>query len=114
MMAQLIEFPLPPHDLGAEDAVLSAMLSDCDALETARRLLKPEHFYSPANRWIFLACMAQAEEGLPVDLVTVGSWLREHNRMAEIGGVPYLAKIIDSGGFQESCRAWATYCDWTA
>ena len=41
---------VPPHDLDAEAAVLSAVLLSTDALDRVLEFLRPEHFYSAANR----------------------------------------------------------------
>ena len=41
---------VPPHDLDAEAAVLSAILLTRDALDRVQEVLKPEHFYSDAER----------------------------------------------------------------
>ena len=46
---------VPPHDLDAEAAVLSAVCSNRDALDRVLEILKPEHFYSDANGRIFEA-----------------------------------------------------------
>src|SRR5687768_7545509 len=51
---------VPPHDLDAEAAVLSAVLLDRDALDRVLELLKPEHFYSDANGKVFEGCQALA------------------------------------------------------
>jgi len=40
---------VPPHDLDAEAAVLSAILLSQEALDRVLEILKPEHFYSDAN-----------------------------------------------------------------
>lgn len=86
---------VPAHDLDAEAAVLSAVILDPEAA-TALSALPVEALYSPANRLIWQACQALAEVGTPIDAVTVANWLKSRERLAEVGGVPYLAKITDS------------------
>ncbi|MEQ9323588.1 MAG: DnaB-like helicase N-terminal domain-containing protein, partial [Polyangiaceae bacterium] len=44
---------VPPHDLDAEAATLSACMLDRDALDSVLELLEPEHFYSEANARIY-------------------------------------------------------------
>jgi len=44
---------VPPHDLDAEAAVLSAILLNRDALARVVPILKPEHFYSDANGRVY-------------------------------------------------------------
>lgn len=76
--------------------MLSAVLLERDALDRVQEILAREHFYSPANRWIYEACLALAAEAQPIDAVTVGGWLKSRDRLMEIGGVPYLARIVDA------------------
>ena len=87
---------VPPHDLDAEAAVLSAVLLDRDALDRVLEFLRPEHFYSDANGRIFEAATALAQVGTPIDIVSVASWLRDRERLAQVGGASYLAQISDA------------------
>ena len=87
---------VPPHDLDAEGAVLAAVLLEREALDTVLSFLKPEHFYSDANKRIFEACVTLAANGAPVDIQTVASWLRSREWIGQIGGPSYLAQIVDA------------------
>ena len=85
---------VPPHDLDAEAAVLSAGLLSASALGRAVDVLTPEHFYSEAHRRVFEAAVALSEASTPVDMVTVGGWLKDRDRLAQVGGMPYLHEIL--------------------
>ncbi len=85
-----------PHDLDAEAAVLSAVLNDAAALPAVLELLKPDQFYSEANRRIYEATMAVHAAGQPVDIVTAASRLRDTERLVQVGGTPYLAQLVDA------------------
>lgn len=87
---------VPPHDLDAEAAVLSAILLDDVALAKVLELLRPEHFYSEANARIFQAAQQLAIAATPLDLVTVASWLRRREWLERCGGAAYLAQIADA------------------
>lgn len=87
---------MPPHDLDAEAAVLSAILLSRDALDSVLDVLKPEHFYSDANGRIFEAAMELAVSGSPIDIVAVASWLRDRERLALVGGPSYLAQLAEA------------------
>ncbi|MEB2312127.1 MAG: replicative DNA helicase [Sorangiineae bacterium] len=88
---------VPPHDLDAEGAVLSAILLDPGSFDTVQHVLEPEHFYSDANRWIFEAVLALAQgPHRVVDVVAVAGWLRDRERLQQIGGTPYLAQLADA------------------
>ena len=88
---------VPPNDLDAEAAVLSAVLLDADAFDRVQEVLGSEHFYSDANRRIYEAVLdLKSLTGQPVDIVSVSGWLRDRNRLAQVGGTPYLAQLADA------------------
>ncbi|MDP9000493.1 MAG: AAA family ATPase, partial [Myxococcota bacterium] len=87
---------VPPHDLGAEAAVLSAVMVDPLALDKVCEFLKAEHFYSEAHRRTFEACIELSGEGKPVDVVQVATWLRDRDRLAQVGGVAYLTELLNA------------------
>lgn len=87
---------VPPNDLDAEGAVLSATLLDADAFDRVQEILRPEHFYSDANRRIFEAIVDLQTSGRPVDVVSVAGWLRDKGRLQQVGGTPYLAQLSDA------------------
>jgi replicative DNA helicase len=87
---------VPPHNLDAEAAVLSTVLLKPDEYDVVAGIIQVPHFYSDANRRIFEAVAALHEASQPVDTVTVATWLQAHGRLAQVGGPPYLALIMDS------------------
>ncbi len=54
---------VPPHDLDAEAAVLSAILLSREALDRVLEILKPEQFYSDANGRIYEAAVGARARG---------------------------------------------------
>jgi replicative DNA helicase len=92
----LVNGRVPPHDLDAEAAVLSAILLSRDALDRVLEILKPEHFYSDANGRIYEAAQALALAGQPIDVVQVASYLRDRERLGQVGGLVYLAQLADA------------------
>ena len=91
----IIEGRVPPHDLEAEAAVLSAVMLDPSAMDKITDL-KPEYFYSEAHRRIFEACFELRQAGHPVDVLQVQSWLKDRGRLAQVGGAGYLTEILDA------------------
>ncbi|MBX3129429.1 MAG: replicative DNA helicase [Polyangiaceae bacterium] len=87
---------VPPHDLFAEAAVLSAMLLSAEAFDRVQEVLAPEHFYADRHRRIFEAVLELNQLNQPVDLVTVAGWLRDRERLAQVGGTAYLAELADA------------------
>lgn len=89
---------VPPHDLDAEAAVLSAILvaDERGTLNAVRPILSGEHFYSEANRAIFDAACSLASQGRAIDLVTVADAMRERDTLRSVGGPAYLAQLSDA------------------
>lgn len=88
---------LPPHDLEAERAVLSALLLDASRrLPAVLGAVRPADFYSEGHRLILEAVVALSADARPVDTVEVAGWLRDRERLGRIGGAAYLAEIVDA------------------
>jgi replicative DNA helicase len=102
-----VEGRVPPHDLDAEAAVLSAVMLDPLALDKVNEFLRPENFYSEAHRRIFEACVELSSEGKPVDVVQVATWLRNHERLAQVGGMAYLTEVLNAAPAVANVVAYA-------
>ncbi len=95
---------VPPHDLDAEASVLSAVLLSGDAkipayrdaLERVASIVRSDDFYSEPNRAIFSAALALLEAKAPIDIVSVGAWLRDSEQLAQVGGPSYLGQLSDA------------------
>ena len=83
---------VPPHSVGAEEAVLGAILID---LESIRKLtLQPEDFYKVRNGWIYRTCQDLIRQGKTPDVLTVCSHLNAAERLVEVGGQPYIIQLV--------------------
>lgn len=98
---------VPPADLDAEAAVLSAVMLDATALPKVIDFLMPEHFFSEAHRRIFEAARTLFFAKDPVDSQTVASWLKARGRHVQVGGIPYIMSILDSTPVVANVRAHA-------
>ena len=87
---------VPPYDLDAEAMVLSACLLSEEDFALVSDKLAPQEFYSEANRWIYTAIVELTKVGTFVDPVSVVGWLRDRERIAQVGGAAYLAMIVDN------------------
>lgn len=88
--------PIPAHDLDAEAAVIAAVLLSPEAIDDVREIMSAEDCYSDANRRILDAALELDAEGTPVDVVTVMARLRDRDRLAQVGGAPYLSQLVDA------------------
>ena len=82
-----------PNSTEAEICVLGAMLQDSTAVLRAAEQLKPEDFYHPEHKEIFLALTDMNSRQTAIDLVTVQAELAKRGTLDGIGGVKYLMKI---------------------
>ena len=89
-------YHLPPQNLEAEESIISAILIDNDTLLEILDVLSPDDFYKTAHQKIFAAITELFTKSEPVDLVTLTNLLREQNRLEEIGGATYLARLVDT------------------
>jgi len=86
---------VPPSDIEAEKAVLSAMLLDNDAIHTVLNEVRPPDFYHPAHQKIYECMLLMQDANEPVDLHTLSSFMNSQKTLDAIGGPVYLAEIGD-------------------
>lgn len=84
---------VPPQNLDAEKAVISAMIVDKDAIARALETIDVENFYSEAHQKIYVGIIHLFNKGIPVDLVTLNDYLISQGQIDEIGGASYLSEI---------------------
>jgi len=98
---------LPPQNIEAEESVLSSILINNGILKDVLDILTPEDFYRSAHQKIFEAITALHKDESPVDLVTTANYLRTHNRLEEVGGATYLARLIDVAPLASNASKYA-------
>ncbi|MBQ2679050.1 MAG: replicative DNA helicase [Firmicutes bacterium] len=98
---------VPPHDPEAEQAVLSSILMDKEAIITASEILKPEDFYNPANQAVFEAARELFAKNIPIDAITIKDKLIEKGVFEEIGGLPYIASITSASANSVNIKHYA-------
>jgi hypothetical protein len=60
-------------------------------------IIKPHHFFSEANRLVFSTVLELWMQGRKkVDTLIVAGMLHDRGRLNQIGGTPYLAKLVDA------------------
>jgi len=93
---------VPPNDIEAEQAVLSSMLFDRDAIIASHEILRGDDFYRPDHKAIFDAMIALFEQNVPVDAVTLKDKLTRLGVLEQVGGADYLAVLAT--GFYTSAN----------
>lgn len=87
---------LPPNDPEAERAVVSAMLLKPSLVSEWPAWLRVEDFFDGRIRLVVEAIRAVDASGAVVDPTTVSSELRSAGKLNGIGGVPFVAELVDA------------------
>jgi len=83
----------PPVNLEAEQALLSALLANNQALERVGDFLRPEHFADGAHQRLFEACQRLIDRGQTANAVTLKNYFERDQGLSEVGGTAYLARL---------------------
>lgn len=86
---------LPPQNIEAEATVLGAVLIDKNAIFRVADLLMPDDFYSPQHEKIYAAVLSLYEKRQPIDVLSLTTFLKERDALADIGGSSYLAELTN-------------------
>jgi hypothetical protein len=89
-------YGLPPQNIEAEAALLSAILIDDRVLCEVADLLAPSGFYRSGHQKIFTAMIELSETQEPIDLVTLANRLRGKGELENVGGTVYLEKFASN------------------
>jgi replicative DNA helicase len=86
----------PPYSEDAEQAVLSAMLIDQDAVLRAVEHVNDTMFYAERHRRIFRAMLTIAERGGVVDPLTLSEELSRRGELEGSGGKDFIGFLVDA------------------
>jgi replicative DNA helicase len=87
---------IPPQNIEAEQSILGGILLDNHALNEVLEILDVKAFYSEAHRKIFAAIIELSDKNEPTDLITLSSALKDKQQLEHVGGVVYLASLVDN------------------
>jgi replicative DNA helicase len=85
----------PPYSEEAEQAVLSAMLMDQDAVMRAAETLDDSMFYAERHRRVYRAMIGLTETGSVVDPLTLADELARRGELEAAGGKDYIGFLMD-------------------
>ena len=99
-MAQELNFSafsnsLPPQNVDAEESILGGILLDPEAIGRVADLLRPEAFYISTHKEIYKAALALHNQRKPTDLMSVTTWLYDHEVLEKVGGQSRLAQLVE-------------------
>ncbi|OGY10980.1 MAG: replicative DNA helicase [Candidatus Blackburnbacteria bacterium RIFCSPLOWO2_01_FULL_41_27] len=90
-----IQVKIPPHSFDAEASILGALLLDKNAIVNVAEFLQADHFYDNRHSFIFEAMIELYEAREPIDVLTVSDKLKKKKKLVEVGGVTYLADLVN-------------------
>ncbi|MDQ2856089.1 MAG: replicative DNA helicase [Acidobacteriota bacterium] len=82
-----------PNSSEAERAILGAIVLDNALISQAIELLKPEDFYVPAHRRIFVAMIGLFERGAEINPILIGEELKKENALETVGGISFITNL---------------------
>lgn len=85
-----------PHDLLAEQAVIGSIFIDPGKILIASEYLTPDSFYKLSHSMVFKIMYDLASKGEPIDPVSVKSALDSIGQFDQIGGMAFLASLINA------------------
>ena len=86
---------LPPQNIDAEEVILGGILLDPEAMGRVIEVLEADAFYISAHRDIYKAALELHHQGQPTDLMSLATWLKDHDRLDKVGGQSRLAQLLD-------------------
>ncbi|MEN6467579.1 MAG: replicative DNA helicase, partial [Smithella sp.] len=89
-------YKLPPQNTDAEQSILGSILLENSSINAALEIINKGDFYSESHRKIFSVIVELSEKNEPVDLITLSNALKDRNILDAVGGVAYLASLVDN------------------
>ena len=82
-----------PNSSEAERAILGAVLLDNGLISQAIEQLRPEDFYVPSHRRIFVAMIMLFERGAEINPILIGEELKKENALEAVGGISFITNL---------------------
>lgn len=87
--------PPMPQSVEAERSILGAVLMDNASIVKAGEHVEPNDFFHDHHRKIYLAMLEMHNDGAPLDLVTLSTYLQDKRLLETVGGAAYIAQLMD-------------------
>jgi len=87
--------PLPPQSIEAEQALIGAAMLDPKAWSRVANHVSAEDFHRSDHRLTWAVVCATQRDGLASDAVTVSERLSRLGQLEVVGGLPYLARLVE-------------------
>ena len=84
-----------PHNFLAEKMILSCLLINSEAIEITLETIPIDAFYFNNHREIYKAIVYMHKNKLPIDILTLTTFLQENGLLQKIGGIKVLLELIN-------------------
>lgn len=101
-MAEIVDlhpvrpFRRPPHNVEAEMALIGAILVNNAVYDRVAHFVAAEHFAVAEHGRIYEMCRTMIDRGDLADPITLKHHAEANDDLADIGGAPYLKKLMDA------------------
>lgn len=84
-----------PHNFLAEKMVLNCLLINIESIEFTLKTLSVEAFYFKNHQEIYKAIIFMYKNKLPIDILTLITFLQDNGLLEKIGGIKVLIELIN-------------------
>lgn len=84
-----------PHNFLAEKMVLNCLLINAESIEFTIKTLSVEAFYFKNHQEIYKAIIFMYKNQLPIDILTLITFLQDNGLLEKIGGIKVLIELIN-------------------
>ena len=83
-----------PHNFLAEKMILSCLLINSEAIEITLKTISIEVFYFKNHQEIYKAIIFMYKNNIPIDILTLITFLQDNGLLQKIGGVKVLIELL--------------------
>jgi replicative DNA helicase len=83
-----------PHNFLAEKMILSCLLVNSEAIEMIKKTVSAEVFYFKNHQEIYKAIIFMSKNNIPIDILTLLTFLQDHGLLQKIGGLKVLIELL--------------------
>jgi replicative DNA helicase len=84
-----------PHNFLAEKMILSSLLISSEAIDLTLQTITVETFYFKNHQEIFKAILFMYQTKIPIDILTLTTFLQDNGLLKKIGGIKVLIELIN-------------------
>jgi replicative DNA helicase len=84
-----------PHNFLAEKMILNCLLINTESIEFTVKTLSVEAFYFKNHQEIYKAIIYMYKNQLPIDILTLITFLQDNGLLEKIGGIKVLIELIN-------------------